>query len=99
MAKATLHVTRADNEVSAFLNGIQVYDKKTEGNPALNESVDLTEYLVPGINVIVVVGINWGGPATFSGSVTVGKASTKFHFQANKTPNGIAWTQSFVLPR
>ena len=41
-----LTVTRVDNEVAAFLNGLVVYDKKTEGNPAFNDQIPLDPYLI-----------------------------------------------------
>ena len=98
MANVVLSVTRADNEVSAFLNGLQVYDKKTEGNPVLADKVELDPYLAKGLNTLVLVGVNWGGPATYEGSLTIGGITQKFLNQASSTPNGISWTQTFVIP-
>ena len=98
MANVTLTVTHADNEVAAFVNGLAVYDRKTEGDPALNDVVALDAYLASGLNTLVLVGINWGGPANFQGSLTIGSYVQKIAFQASSTPNGIAWTQSFVIP-
>jgi hypothetical protein len=95
---STLTVTHADNEVAAFLNGLLVYDKKTEGNPTFNDQVPLDPYLIAGINVLVVAGTNWGGPATFTGSVTVGAVTTPFTYTATSTPNGMVFTQVFVIP-
>jgi hypothetical protein len=94
----TLTVTHADNEVAAILNGLVVYDKKTEGNPPFNDQVQLDPYLIAGQNVLVIVGINWGGPAAFTGSVTVGSVVTPFNFTAGATPNGISFNQTFVIP-
>lgn len=94
----TLNVTRADNEVAVFLNGLLVYDKKTEGNPSFNDQVPLDAYLIAGMNVLVVAGTNWGGPATFAGSVTVGAVSTPFNYTAPSTPNGMVFTQVFAIP-
>jgi hypothetical protein len=98
MANVTLTVTHADNEVSAFLNGLQVYDHKTEGDPVLNDVVALDAYLAKGLNTLVLVGVNWGGPANFQGTLTIGAITQKIAFQAGSTPNGIAWTQTFVIP-
>jgi hypothetical protein len=95
---ATLTVTRADNEVAAFLNGLLVYDKKTEGNPAFNDQIPLDPYLVAGINALVIAGTNWGGPATFTGSVTVGTVVTPFNFTVGSSPNGMIFNQTFVIP-
>ncbi|HEY0328353.1 MAG TPA: hypothetical protein VGC77_04570 [Rhodopseudomonas sp.] len=94
----TLTVTHADNEVAAILNGVVVYDKKTEGNPPINDQVPLDPYLAAGLNVLAITGINWGGPATFSGAVTVGAVVTPFNFAAASTPNGMVFNQTFVIP-
>jgi len=93
-----LTVTRADNEVAAFLNGLVVYDKKTEGNPSFSDQVPLDPYLIAGMNVLVIAGTNWGGPATFTGSVTVGTVVTPFNFTAPSTPNGMVFNQVFAIP-
>jgi hypothetical protein len=94
----TLTVTHADNEVAAFLNGLVIYDKKTENNPTFNDQIQLDPYLAEGLNVLTVAGTNWGGPATFSGSVTVGSVVTPFSFTAASTPNGMVFNQNFVIP-
>lgn len=96
---ATLKITNADNEVFATINGLVVYDKKTEGNPPLSDQVDLTPFLAEGVNTLMVVGINWGGPATFKGSVVVGNIETPFSYTAPSTPNGIVFHQVFVIPK
>jgi hypothetical protein len=94
----TLTVTRADNEIAAFLNGLVVYDRKTDGNPPLNDQVPLDPYLIAGVNVLVIAGTNWGGPATFTGSVTTGAVVTPFNFTAGGTPNGMVFNQVFSIP-
>ena len=99
MANAILTVTRADNEVAAYVNGVQVYDKKTENNPAFNDVIELDAYLAAGLNALVLVGVNWGGPCTFSGTVQIGKVVQPFSYTANSTPNGIVWTQTFAIPK
>ena len=96
---AALKIFHADNEVLAILNGTIIYDKKTEQNPTLNGQVPLDPFLIAGINVLMVVGINWGGPATFSGAVVVGNVETPFGFTAASTPNGKAFAQTFVIPK
>lgn len=96
---ATLKITHADNEILATVNGLIVYDRKTENNPTLNDQVVLDPYLAAGINTLVVIGINWGGPAAFAGSVTVGSIDTPFSYGAAATPNGVAFTQSFAIPK
>src|SRR5215216_6531414 len=99
MATVKLKITRADNEVAAFLNGILVYDKKTEGDPALNDVVDLSGFLQHGCcNFLVVIGINWGGPAHYEGSLTVDNSTTSWTFQAASTVNGMVFDRSFTIP-
>src|ERR1700733_14375146 len=93
-----LTVTHADNEVAAFLNGLVVYDKKTEGNPTFNDQVVLDPYLTGGMNVLVIAGTNWGGPATFTGSVTVGNVVTPFNFSVASSVNGMVFNQVFAIP-
>jgi hypothetical protein len=41
-SKLGLVINNADNEVIAYLNTEQVYDRKTEGDPTFNDSVDLS---------------------------------------------------------
>ncbi len=96
---ATLTITHADNEILATVNGVIVYDKKTENNPTLNDQIDLGPYLASGINTLVVIGVNWGGPAAFAGLVSIGSVVTPFSFGAALTPNGVAFTQTFVIPK
>lgn len=96
----TLTVNNADNEVAAFLNCVKVYDRKTEGNPTFNDVVDLTPFLKQGCccNCLYIIGINWGGPATFKGSVTIGTSVQPFNATFASSPNGIIWEQIFVIP-
>lgn len=95
----TLNITRADNEIFATVNGLVVYDKKTENDPVLEDKVDLTPYLADGLNTLVIAGINWGGPAHYVGSVVVGNITTPFNFTAPQTANGVVFTQTFVIPQ
>ncbi len=106
--KVTLTVNNADNELAAFLNCVSVYDKKTEGNATFNDVVDLTPALKSGCccNCLVLVGINWGGPATFKGNLTISGSPTGTFVQPffatfpslPGTANGIVWQQVFNIP-
>lgn len=99
MATAKLTVKRADNEIAAYLNGVLVYDKKTENDPALNDVVDISGFLQKGCcNSLVIVGVNWGGPAHFEGSLSVDNSTTSWSFQSQSTPNGIVFDRSFTIP-
>ena len=95
-----LTVNNADNELAAILNCVTVYDKKTEGNPSFNDVVDLTPFLKDGCccNCLILIGINWGGPATFKGSLTIGTLVQPFSVTFPSTPNGIVWTEVFIIP-
>jgi len=95
----TLTVNNADNELAAFLNCVTVYDKKTENNPSFKDVVDLTPFLKSGCccNCLHLIGINWGGPATFKGSLTIGTLVQPFSATFPSTPNGIVWQQIFEI--
>jgi hypothetical protein len=93
----TLVVNHADNELMAFLNGALIYDKKTENNPALNDQIQIQSLMQAGGNVLVLVGINWGGPATFDGQIVAGNIVIPFSYTAPNTPNGSCWNQTFHL--
>jgi hypothetical protein len=99
-AEVKLMVTRADNEVAAWVNGVLVYHKDTgsAGDPILNDVVDLTPALVCGNNTLVVIGINWKGPANYQGSLAIGKFVTPFKFTSPDTPSGMPWNQTFCIP-
>ena len=96
----TLTVTRADNELIAVLNCVTVYDRKTENNPVLNDNVDLTPLLKTGgcCNCLILYGINWGGPATFQGQLTISGLVIPFSASFPSSPNGMIWQQAFPLP-
>lgn len=66
-----LHLTRADNHVLIWVNGHILINKDTEGDPALNITIDLTPYVSPGPNnSVVAICINRGGPYHIAYSVT-----------------------------
>jgi hypothetical protein len=95
-----LTINNADNELAAFLNCVNVYDKKTEGNPSFNDVVDLTPFLISGCccNCLTLIGINWGGSATFKGTLTIGTHVQQFSATFPSTPNGICWQETFTIP-
>ena len=83
-------INNADNELIAYLNTEQVYDRKTEGDPTFNDSVDLTGRLRHGHNSFVILGINWGGPAHYVGRLTLdGRVLLSMTFGLPTTPNGV----------
>jgi hypothetical protein len=89
-SKLGLVINNADNELIAYLNTEQVYDRKTEGDPTFNDSVDLSSRLKHGQNSFVILGVNWGGPAHFVGQLTLdGKVLLSMTFGLPSTPNGV----------
>jgi hypothetical protein len=99
MPTAKVTIKRADNEIAVFVNGILAYDKKTEGDPPLNDVVDISGFLQHGCcNSVVIIGINWGGPAHYEGSLTVDNSTTAWAFQAASTVNGMVFDRSFTIP-
>src|ERR1700688_141484 len=70
-SKLGLVINNADNELIAYLNTEQVYDRKTEGDPAFNDSVDLSSRLKQGHNSFVIIGVNWGGPGHYGIQLTL----------------------------
>jgi hypothetical protein len=99
-AKLLLVVHNADNEVIAFVNTDQVYDRKTEGDPTFTDSVDLSSKLRIGHNSVVILGINWGGPAHFIGNLSLdGRTLFDMTFALPTTPNGVVatWVADIVV--
>ena len=88
-SKLGLLINNADNELIAYLNTEQVYDRKTEGDPTFNDSVDLSGKLKHGHNSFVILEVNGGGPAHYVGQLTLdGKALLSMTFGLPSTPNG-----------
>ena len=87
-----LTINRADNELIALLNGIIVYDKKTDGNPSLNDVVNLTNLVTSGDNILTLLGINWGDEADYAGTLTVDATTTTWGASYKNTANGLAWS-------
>lgn len=94
-----LTITHADNEILAVVNGAVIYDKTTNNNPSLNEKVNLDPFLASGLNFLVLIGINWGGPATFTGTMNIGGKDIPFSFNAPATSPGMVFTQTFIIPK
>ena len=92
-----LTVTRADNQIAAYLNGSRVYFKSTDNDPYLNDVTDLTDKLNPNLNTLLIVGVNWGGPYNFTGNLNAYGTITNWSASKNTSPNGIVWSQSFNI--
>ncbi|WP_226383247.1 hypothetical protein [Burkholderia mayonis] len=63
------------------------------------DHIDLTPSLADSLNTLMIVGVDWSGPATFKGTVVVGKIGMPASFTAPSTPNGIVFRQAFVIPQ
>lgn len=95
-----LTVNNADNELIVYVNTTQVYDKKTENDPTFHDTVDLSSNLRRGQNSVVILGINWGGPAHYVGQLNLdGKPLLSMTFALPSTPNGVvaAWAAEIVV--
>jgi hypothetical protein len=99
-SKLGLVINNADNELIAYLNTEQVYNRKTEGDPTFNDSVDLTGRLKHGHNSFVILGVNWGGPAHYVGQLTLdGRVLSSMTFGLPTTPNGVvaSWVAEITV--
>jgi hypothetical protein len=99
-SKLGLVINNADNELIAYLNTEQVYDRKTEGDPTFNDSVDLTGRLKHGHNSFVILGINWGGAAHYVGQLTLdGRVLLSMTLGLPTTPNGVvaSWVAEITV--
>ena len=89
-SKMGVGINNADNELIGYLNCEQVYDRKTEGDPTFNDTVDLSSGLKHGPNSFGILGINWGGPAHYVGRLTLdGKVLLSMTFGLPSTANGV----------
>src|ERR1700730_10951300 len=89
-SKLDLVINNAANELIAYLNTEQGYDRKIDVEPTFNESVDLSSRLKHGHNSFVILGVNWGGPAHYVGQLTLdGKVLLSMTFGLPTTPNGV----------
>jgi hypothetical protein len=100
-SKLGLVINNADNELSAYLNTEQVYERKTVGDPTFNEdSVDLSARLKHGHNSFVILGINWGGPAQYVGQLILdGKVLLSMTFGLPNTRNAVvaSWVAEITV--
>ncbi|ALJ37290.1 hypothetical protein D9623_14350 [Azospirillum brasilense] len=87
---AILTVNYTDNQLVAYLNGAQVYNR-IGGGEAINEQVVLTGNLQAGVNQLLLVCVNFGGPAHAQGSVNINGRSQDFNFDTRRddAPQGI----------
>jgi hypothetical protein len=94
---AILTINNANNQVVAYLNNQQVYNKSTENNPPLKDTVDLSNKLIFGSNSLLIVGVNWDGSAIFKGNLSINGIVTPWEYQDSSSPNGLVWNQVFAI--
>lgn len=94
---AILTINNADNQVVAYLNGQQVYNRSTENDPTFSDTVPLTSNMIPGPNSLLIVGVNWGGPAHFAGNLSIDGVVTQWSYQVPSSANGLIWNQVFAI--
>jgi hypothetical protein len=80
--QVSLFVANADNQLVAYVNGIEVYNKTTVGDAPVNELRELTNLLRPGLNTLLLVGIDWGVSYHFAGYVQIDTIKRDFSVKA-----------------
>lgn len=91
---AVLTVNCTDNQLVAYLNGAQVYNR-IGGGESINEQVVLTGNLQAGVNQLLLVGVNFNGPGHFQGSVNIDGRTQEFNFDTHKDASKGVLTQFY----
>ena len=90
-----LTFTHVDDDLVVFWNGDKVYEKTDVSHgPKLSEDISIV--ILPGRNVLVMVGGNDGGPAHFAGRIEI-QGKDALPFDARPGGMGIVWSTSFVI--
>jgi hypothetical protein len=67
-------------------------------NNPVSYDVVLAPVLPPGNYTLIIVGINWGGPATYKVTLTHSSgAPTVLSFGPTTTPPGVAWNHAVAI--
>jgi hypothetical protein len=96
---ASFTITYVDNQLAAYLNGLQVWISANHAG-GIDETYQLTTGLIPGAsNQLLFVGANNGGPAKFQGTVTVnGKVlDPKIDYDNSDAGEIIVFSQSYTI--
>ena len=93
----SLIVNNADNQLVVYLNDEVVYNKSHGASSSLTDNVDLTDRLIPGTNSLLILGVNWSGPASYKGGVSLDGAITPWEYHADSPPIGVIWRRLFVI--
>jgi hypothetical protein len=85
-------ISKADNQILLFLNGLLIYSKYTDFDPTFSDTVDFTAQLRGSNDWLTMVGLNWGGPANFAVSLDVNSNVTNYGTNGSiPSPVGVAW--------
>ena len=99
---ASLRVIHADNQILIFLHRTLIYTKSTDYDPMFEDVVDFTSLLITGINGLILVGLNHGGPYNFEVQVDVEGVTTRYGTGGPQAPPppgfGVVWSESIVIP-
>ena len=91
-SKCSLVVTNADNQLVAYVNGIEIYNRTTKGDPTLNEPpTGFSNLLQPGLNTLLLIGIGGGADHHFAGHIQIDNTKRKFSKQGSSTKGGKIW--------
>lgn len=95
----TLSVSRADNLCVVIVNGAVAYTRGTDGDPLIpDNNIDLSAHLHKGKNYVTVIGVNWGGPSHFVGTLTSGgRAVGQWDFTQGGDTKGLTYQSSYEL--
>lgn len=98
--KARLVITKGDNEPFVFVDGILTYDKVTEGNPPLNDPINL-DIPARGATHVLIGCINTGGAAALAGRIEFagGQASDFGQEDSGSQPLGLRHWIEYRLAR
>lgn len=92
-----IQVNGVDNElyITAFAWGTSVEICHLKGGNAhpITFSGNANGILTTGTYTILMVGINWGGPAAYDVQLTIDGVAQKYNFSDNSGKTGVVWTQ------
>jgi hypothetical protein len=60
-----LLIQNVDNQIIVIVNDTVAYNRKLDGDPGLNDTVEVSELLNAGNNSLFVIGFNWSGPSHY----------------------------------
>ena len=94
-----IHVNKCDNELYILASPItgtessEVLHIKSGSNDPVEYVIRPGACLAPGDYNLVMAGINWGGPAAFTITLTTDGVDKPYTFQGN-TPTGVSWSET-----